>query len=136
MVHLRLLRHNLHRNMSVEGAIRQLRRHVSAFGRSAPIATTNRSTRGSSGGGGGGGGAVTYRHHAWLSRQYLTFGEVMGDDCGSTVGKDGGSEILSIPSCNRITCPYTSRIMVQCLEAMGLFTFVTTVLRNFAHARE
>ncbi|CAM9384205.1 unnamed protein product, partial [Hapterophycus canaliculatus] len=36
-VHLRLVRNHLHRNMSVEGAVRQLRRHVSAFGR--PVAT-------------------------------------------------------------------------------------------------
>ncbi|CAN0192432.1 unnamed protein product, partial [Scytosiphon promiscuus] len=37
-VHLRLVRNHLHRNMSVEGAIRQLRRHVSAFGRPAAAA--------------------------------------------------------------------------------------------------
>lgn len=107
--------------MSVEGAIRQLRRHVSAFGRpftgvasssassaSGSSSTTRNGTSsaagsgvasplsaassGGAGGGGGGGGGesgrgeeelegaevVPYRHHAWLSRQYLVFGEVRG----------------------------------------------------------
>ncbi|CAM9549331.1 unnamed protein product, partial [Ectocarpus sp. 4 AP-2014] len=102
VVHLRLVRNHLHRSMSVEGAIRQLRRHVSAFGRpgdAAAAAASSRAGKGSPsssssagwGGGeaagkpGGGGvgegsgwGVVPYRHHAWLSRQYLVFGEMLG----------------------------------------------------------
>lgn len=90
MVHLRLVRNHLHRNMSVEGAIRQLRRHVAAFGRSVSANGFGRKPprrRVSESGGSKGpteGGrdsldvarTVPYRHHAWLSRQYLSFGEV------------------------------------------------------------
>ncbi|CAN0454759.1 unnamed protein product, partial [Ectocarpus fasciculatus] len=54
VVHLRLVRNHLHRNMSVEGAIRQLRRHVSAFGRpgdaaaaAAAAAASSRAGKGS-----------------------------------------------------------------------------------------
>ncbi|CAN0431455.1 unnamed protein product, partial [Ectocarpus sp. 12 AP-2014] len=103
VVHLRLVRNHLHRSMSVEGAIRQLRRHVSAFGRPGDAAAAAASSRAGKGspsstssagggggeaaekpGGGGGGregsgwGVVPYRHHAWLSRQYLVFGEMLG----------------------------------------------------------
>ncbi|CAN0574099.1 unnamed protein product, partial [Ectocarpus sp. 12 AP-2014] len=65
VVHLRLVRNHLHRSMSVEGAIRQLRRHVSAFGRpgdAAAAAASSRAGKGSpsstSSAGGGGGEAA------------------------------------------------------------------------------
>ncbi|CAM9557575.1 unnamed protein product, partial [Choristocarpus tenellus] len=84
VVHLRLVSNHLRRNMSVEGAVRQMRRHVSAF-------SGQRQGQGqgfTEGVPGAGVGAVVegrgeqfcsvvpYRHHDWLSRQYLSFGEV------------------------------------------------------------
>ncbi|CAN0447850.1 unnamed protein product, partial [Discosporangium mesarthrocarpum] len=104
IVHLRLVSNHLHRNMSVEGAVRQLRRHVTSFaspplsagvwppdGARARAGACGGDGRGGGGGGGDGVGAgeasgenllglrvVPYRHYAWLSRQYLIFGEVGG----------------------------------------------------------
>lgn len=73
--------------MSVEAAVRQLRRHVTAFGRPVALSAGGNAAGGKDGGGTEAGqmerrdkesgtGVVMYRHYAWMSRQFLTFGEV------------------------------------------------------------
>lgn len=84
VVHLRLLRNHLQRNMSVEGAVRQLRKHVTAFGGPAASVSTGHAA-GTSERLAGGHVVIMYRHHAWMSRQYLTFGEA-SDRFGSWEG--------------------------------------------------